>query len=187
MKKSLLINSIFGFLIQISIAAFLIFVLHFLKIEFIGRYLGPVGLLFILLSFLYSLRKRKIIHGGSMKNYLLFHEVMTWLGALLILVHSGIHFNAIIPWLATAAMLANITSGFAGRFHFEEASRELEVSKKVLMKKGLNDEDAENKLWGASLHAQVMEKWHAIHLPITSIFAGLLVFHVIVVLMYGAF
>ena len=38
------------------------------------------------------------------------HELLAWLGSLLVLVlvHAGVHFNAIHGWLAVWAMLINV-------------------------------------------------------------------------------
>ncbi len=51
--------------------------------------LGIPGTLLILFSFLYSMRKRKLIQVGRPKTLLRLHEVLTWAGALMILVHAG--------------------------------------------------------------------------------------------------
>ena len=44
--------------------------LHAIGLDHVGRYLGPVGTMLIVLSFVYSLRKRKIIASGSPRTYL---------------------------------------------------------------------------------------------------------------------
>jgi hypothetical protein len=44
----------------------------------------------------YSLRKRKLIRSGQ---------------PVMLLVHAGIHFNSILAWLATVAMIINVVSG----------------------------------------------------------------------------
>jgi hypothetical protein len=50
---------------------------------------------------------------------------MAWLGSLLVLVHAGIHFNALLGWMAVAAMLINVASGLTGKFLVERARRKL--------------------------------------------------------------
>jgi hypothetical protein len=79
--------------------------LHVFNLVWIGRYLGIPGVLLILGSFGYSLRKRKLIGAGKPVQLLRWHEGMAWAGSLLVLVHAGIHFNAILGWLAVLAML----------------------------------------------------------------------------------
>lgn len=51
------------------------------------------------------MRKRKLIAIGKPKALLTLHETFTWLGALMILVHAGVHVYAILPWLELAAMM----------------------------------------------------------------------------------
>ena len=46
---------------------------------------------------------------------------MAWAGSLLVLVHAGIHFNAILGWLAVWAMLINVASGLTGKFLLQRA------------------------------------------------------------------
>jgi len=74
--------------------------LHHFNAVWIGRYLGIPGTLLIIGSFGYSLRKRKLISAGKPVTLLRWHERMAWAGSLLVLVHAGIHFNAILGWLA---------------------------------------------------------------------------------------
>ena len=78
--------------------------LHRLNLVWVGRYLGIAGTLLIIGSLYYSLRKRKYIQTGDPKTLLTLHEFSAWLGSLMVLIHAGIHFNAILPWLATVAM-----------------------------------------------------------------------------------
>jgi hypothetical protein len=74
--------------------------LHLLGAVWIGRWLGIPGTLLILASLAYSMRKRKLIRWGQPVKLLRWHEYMAWAGSLLVLVHAGIHFNAILGWLA---------------------------------------------------------------------------------------
>jgi len=75
------------------------------------------------LSFLYSLPKRKKIHFGKPKTLLTLHEVLAWLGSLMILVHAGIHVYAVLPWLALVAMMVNIISGMTGQYLLARSRR----------------------------------------------------------------
>lgn len=80
-------------------AIILDFVLHYFNIVFIGRYLGYLETFTILISFLYSLKKRKLIRSGTPKGLLDFHEHLALSGAIMILVHAGIHIHSILPWM----------------------------------------------------------------------------------------
>src|SRR5512137_2376613 len=77
------------------------YLLHRMNLVWIGRYLGIPGTLLIIGSLVYSLRKRKYMASGNPKSMLRFHEFSAWLGSLMVLIHAGVHFNAILPWLAT--------------------------------------------------------------------------------------
>ncbi len=109
----------YGLLIVFTLA--IDFILHYFKLVYVGRYLGSIGSLLILLSFIYSLRKRKFITGGSPKQLLLFHEYIAWIGSGLLLVHAGIHFNALLPWLATFVLMLVVALGLVGKFLLKDA------------------------------------------------------------------
>jgi len=113
-------------------------VLRVLALVWLGRYLGIPGAIMIILSFLYSMRKRKMITIGSPKTLLWLHETLTWAGSLLVLVHAGIHFNAVLPWLAMIFMVINVLSGMVGqrllhrsRQHLNRKGRALSLSRFV--------------------------------------------------------
>ena len=89
--------------------------LHALDLRWVGRWLGIPGTLLIIASTVYSLRKRKLIRRGQPAQLLKWHESLAWLGSLLVLVHAGVHFNAILGWLAVWAMLINVGSGWVLR------------------------------------------------------------------------
>ncbi len=89
-------------------------VLHILDLVWLGRYLGIPGMLLILASFGHSLRKRRTIHSNNPVRLLRLHERIAWMGSVLVLVHAGIHFNALLAWLAVVAMVINIGSGLTG-------------------------------------------------------------------------
>ncbi len=120
MERSLISKKVMPFLLSfialIAATAMIDALLHLSGFTWIGRWLGIPGLLLILLSFLYSMRKRKKIGFGKPKTLLKLHEILTWLGALMILVHAGIHVYNILPWLALVAMMVNIISGMTGQY-----------------------------------------------------------------------
>ncbi len=151
MTRSLLAREVLPFLLALAAlaaAALLIdAVLHLLDAVWIGRYLGIPGMLLIIGSFGYSLRKRKLIRTGSPATLLRLHERMAWAGILLVLVHAGIHFNAILAWLAVWAMLINIGSGLTGKFLLQRARRRLEATRQRLQQKGLAAGEVEDRMY----------------------------------------
>jgi hypothetical protein len=158
--------------------------LHLLGAVWVGRYLGIPGVLLIVGSFAYSLRKRKLIKLGKPVALLRLHERMAWAGSLLVLVHAGIHFNALLGWLAVAAMMINVGSGLTGKFLLERSRRRLTESRQRLHDQGLSDEEVDDRLYWDSLTFDVVKQWRVIHFPITLAFAVLALAHIIAVLLF---
>ncbi len=153
-------------------------ILHLLDLTWIGRWLGIPGVILILLSFLYSLRKRKKISFGKPKTLLALHETMAWVGALMILVHAGIHIYTILPWLALVAMLINIISGMTGKYLLDRSRRFLADKKQHYLQKGLSEEETEKAMFWDATTYDIMKKWRVVHLPITLAFAVLSLTHI---------
>ncbi|MFM2415643.1 MAG: hypothetical protein RL385_366 [Pseudomonadota bacterium] len=158
--------------------------LHLLGAVWVGRYLGIPGVLLIVGSFVYSLRKRKLIKLGKPVALLRLHERMAWAGSLLVLVHAGIHFNALLGWLAVAAMMINVGSGLTGKFLLERSRQRLTESRQRLRDQGLSDEEVDDRLYWDSLTFDVVKQWRVIHFPITLAFAVLALAHIIAVLLF---
>ena len=158
--------------------------LHQFELVWIGRWLGIPGTLLILLSFFYSMRKRKIISFGKPKTLLTLHETLTWLGALMILVHAGIHIYTILPWLALAAMLVNVISGMTGKFLLDRSRRFLAEKKQVYAQQGLADNEIEKRLFWDATAFDLMKQWRVVHLPITLAFAVLGITHILSILLF---
>ena len=148
----------------------------------IGRYLGIPGVLLILGSFGHSLRKRGVIQGGNPVLLLRLHEWLAWAGSLLILVHAGIHFNAVLAWLAVGAMLVNILSGLTGKYLLRRAQTWLKAARADLKAEGVSDAEIKTRLHHDSLTVDVVKQWRKIHLPISLAFAVLALAHVIAIL-----
>lgn len=158
--------------------------LHRLQLVWVGRWLGIPGTLLILLSFLYSMRKRRIISFGKPKMLLNLHETLTWLGALMILVHAGIHSYTILPWLALVAMLVNVISGMTGRFLLDRSRRFLTARKEGYSRQGASAEEIEKRLFWDATALDLMKQWRAVHLPITLAFAVLGISHIFSILLF---
>jgi len=158
--------------------------LHLFDLVWVGRYLGIPGVIFILLSFVYSLRKRKKITFSNPKRLLQLHIALTWTGSLMILVHAGIHMYALLPWLALLAMLLNVVSGMTGMYLMGRSRRFLESKKEHYRQQGLDDEAVERKLFRDSTTYGLMKKWREVHLPITLLFGVLAVAHIASVFLF---
>jgi len=158
--------------------------LHQFDLVWIGRWLGIPGTLLILLSFLYSMRKRKLISFGKPKILLILHETLTWIGALMILVHAGIHIYTILPWLALFAMLVNVISGMTGKYLLDRSRRFMAEKRQAYLTEGLSEEEVEKRLFWDAITFDLMKKWRAVHLPITLAFAVLGLAHILSIFLF---
>jgi len=159
-------------------------VLHLFDAVWIGRYLGIPGTLMIIASTAYSARKRRLIRRGHPARLLRLHEYLAWLGSLLVLVHAGIHFNAILGWLAVWAMLVNVGSGLTGKFLLERSRRRLEEARRRLRERGMPEEELEDRLYWDSLTFDVFKQWRVVHLPITLAFSVLATAHIVAIFLF---
>ncbi|MCF6283517.1 MAG: hypothetical protein L3J28_15170 [Candidatus Polarisedimenticolaceae bacterium] len=188
MERSLISKKVMPFLLMfialIVTTAILDAALHLLDLTWIGRWLGIPGVLLIMLSFLYSMRKRKKISFGKPKTLLKLHEVLTWTGALMVLVHAGIHVYAILPWLALVAMMVNIISGMTGQYLLDQSRRYIAEKKAHQAEQGLVGDEAERALFWDAVTLDTMKKWRAVHFPITLMFVVLGTTHIFSILLY---
>ena len=104
---------------------------------------------------------------------------------LLVLVHAGVHFNAILPWLAVWAMLINVASGLTGKFLLQRSRKRLEAARARMQVQGLASEEVQEKLYWDSLSFDAVKQWRLVHYPITLAFAVLAVEHILSVLFWG--
>jgi hypothetical protein len=167
-----------------AVALLLDALLHIFNVVWVGRYLGIPGTLLIIGSFGYSLRKRKLIKSGQPAQLLRRHEYMAWAGSLLILVHSGIHFNAILGWLAVFAMLVNIASGLTGKFLLNRSRKRMDDARQRLRAQGLTPAQLEEQLYWDSLTFDVVKKWRVVHYPITLAFTVLALGHIVSIFLF---
>lgn len=158
--------------------------LHVFDAVWIGRYLGIPGTLLIIGSFGYSLRKRKLIATGNPATLLRWHERMAWAGSLLVLVHAGIHFNAILGWLAVWAMLLNVASGLTGKFLLQRSRKRLEEARQRMRVRGIVEADMNERLYWDSLTFDAVQQWRVVHYPITLAFSVLAVAHIVAVFLF---
>ncbi len=188
MNKSLFNHEVLPFLLLFSALVILTlvgdYILHLFDLVWIGRYLGIPGTILILLSLIYSLRKRKMIDTGSPRSLLRMHEIFTWLGALMVLVHAGVHFNAVLPWLALGAMIINVISGMVGRYLLTRSRRHLQERQERFNMHGLSKTETEKELFWDSVAFDLMAKWRVVHIPISLAFAVLALGHIVSIFMF---
>jgi len=158
--------------------------LHQTGVTWIERYSGILGTLLILLSFAYSLRKKKIFPFGKPKTFLRMHEYLAWTGSLMVLVHGGIHFNGILAWVAVAAMVVAVISGLVGKYLLKQSMNTLSARKDAYSDAGLSEEEIEKRIFWDSLTVNVMKKWKTAHRPITIVFGITAVLHIVTILLF---
>ncbi|HRD54052.1 MAG TPA: hypothetical protein PKY96_15540 [Flavobacteriales bacterium] len=189
MRSPLLIKHVLPFAamyaMMIAAAILLDRGLHAMQWGHVGRHLGLVGTVVIALSFVYSLRKRKIIPTGSPRTYLTVHEYLAWAGSVMILVHAGIHFNARLPWLATYMLLIAVASGLVGKYLLKKSGDALETRRQELTTTGSTPQEVDRELFFDAVTVKAMEKWRVVHLPIAFTLGFFTLLHILTVLMFG--
>jgi hypothetical protein len=162
------------------------YLLHRMNLVWVGRYLGIPGTLLIIGSLIYSLRKRKYITTGNPKFLLSLHEFSAWLGSLMVLIHAGIHFNAILPWLATVAMGVNVISGMVGKLLLGRSRQHVLEQREHFQLRGLSKSEVEQAVFWDSVTLNAMTQWRKVHIPIFIAFAVLALGHIVsIVLFWG--
>lgn len=189
MKNSIILKDVFPFIFWFSTmiftTIFLDLILHFFNIIFIGRYLGYLGTFTILISFLYSLKKRKLISFGVPKVLLDYHEYLALAGSIMILVHAGIHIHSILPWLAVFILIINVASGLVGKYIVKQANQTIRTRKGLLKDSGFSDEEISKEVFWDTITMDAMKKWRKIHLPITYLLGLFSLIHIISVILFN--
>jgi len=159
-------------------------ILHMLGLAWVGRYLGILGTILIMVSLIYSLRKRKYFNTGNLKTMLTLHEFGTWIGSSLVLIHAGVHFNAILPWLATVAMGVNAVSGMVGKVLLDRSRRHVQGQRKQFQLRGMSRPDVEQAVFWDAVTLDAMNKWRKVHIPIFVVFAVLALGHIVSIFLF---
>jgi hypothetical protein len=160
------------------------YALHRLNLVWVGRYLGIPGTLLIIGSLYYSARKRKWVTNGDPKSLLKMHEFGTWLGSLMVLIHAGIHFNAILPWLATIAMGVNVISGMVGKMLLKQSRQHVQGERERFQLRGLSKSEVEQAVFWDSVALGAMAQWRKVHIPIFIVFAVLALGHIFSIFLF---
>jgi hypothetical protein len=188
MTGSLLRREVLPFLLSFVLLALTALLadaaLHVFNIVWVGRWLGIPGMVMILASGAYSARKRKWIASGRPSVLLRWHEGLAWAGSLLVLVHAGIHFNAILGWLAVWAMLINVGSGLTGKYLLQRSRARLDATRVRVTQEGLTAPQIEERMYWDSLTFDVVKQWRRVHFPITLAFGVLALAHIVAVCLF---
>ena len=160
------------------------FVLHRYNLVWVGRYMGIPGTLLIIGSLYYSARKRKWVTTGNPKSLLAMHEFGTWLGSLMVLIHAGIHFNAILPWLATVAMGVNVISGMVGKMLLSRSRQHVLGERERFQLRGLSKTEVEKAVFWDAVALGAMAQWRKVHIPIFIVFAVLALGHIVSIFLF---
>lgn len=149
---------------------------------------GIFGTILVILSFGYSMRKRKkLFKTGGMKGWLRAHEWLAILGTVIIFVHTGTHFHGIVAIITLVFMFIAFISGLIGRYVYENVRAELKLKREGLKKDGLSNKEIEEGLTGLATASEALSKWRLYHMPVISILGVMVVYHAIAALYYGGF
>ncbi|MEI6757299.1 MAG: hypothetical protein FDX18_06930 [Chlorobium sp.] len=173
-----------SYLLLIIAAILLDYIFHVAHLAWIGRYLGVPGTAFIVFSFAYSARKKKVIRGGALSFFLRLHCNAGWVGTLMILVHSGIHFNALLPWAASALMMVVTASGHVGQYLLKKVREEVKQKMKQLGVNPSSVDDPEQQRYWDTLTVKTLEKWRHVHMPMVSLLVALCLIHILSILFF---
>ena len=182
MKHSLWRGHILPFILLLGMLALAAlagdYLFHWFKLVWVGRYLGILGTLLIIGSLFYSLRKRKYVSTNNPKLMLRMHEFSAWLGSLMVLIHAGVHFNAILPWLATVAMGVNVVSGLVGKMLLQRARQHVQGQRDHFQLRGMSKPETEQAIFWDAVTVDAMTRWRKVHIPIFIVFAVLALGHI---------
>ncbi|WP_367154119.1 hypothetical protein [Methylomonas sp. HYX-M1] len=151
----------------------------------IGHVVGWVGFAVILTVFVYSVKKRYGGKAGWPKGWFLVHQVAGIVGPILIVIHAGPHFHALVPTLALLAMGVVTVSGLIGVAVHRKAISLLNAQRKELISQGLSQEDIEDRLFDLASDEETFRIWQIIHVPMVMIFLVLVITHVLGALYLG--
>jgi hypothetical protein len=150
-----------------------------------GHIVGWVGLALILTVFVYSVKKRHPGKSGWPKGWFLVHQVAGTVGPLLIVIHAGPHFHALVPSLALVAMIIVTVSGLIGVAVHRKVRSLLNTQREELLAQGFADKDVEESLFDLASQEETFRVWQIIHVPMVMIFLVLVIAHIAGALYFG--
>lgn len=143
-----------------------------------GHGVGWAGLAITVLVFVYPLRKRASPSRRWPRGWFRVHMVAGVLGPLLIFIHSGAHYHAVVPILAMGSMVLVVVSGIVGQLVHAVSLRALNEQRHQLQHQGLSEDDVDAQLHGMASQEEAFRLWQAIHAPMTLMFLVFTVLHV---------
>ncbi len=184
---------------RISMLIITVFMVIFISIEIeklldsyeIGEhklYTGIAGMLIIILSFMYSARRRKIfIKNGSLKTWLYVHEWLSILGTLIIFVHTGTHFHAAVPIVTLVLMFIAFISGLIGKYVHDTVKKELKQKKSELINAGLSEIEIDESLSRLTMTSTMLLRWRDFHMPLILVLTVMTVYHILSAMYFRGF
>lgn len=150
--------------------------------------IGNLGSLMVLVSFVYSLRKRKILlKNGNIQSWLKGHEVLAIAGTVLIFIHAGFHTHAAVPIITLILLFISFVSGLIGRYVYESERERLKGMREWIRGKGMGANEIEETLQPLLEANKKMLRWRSFHIPLISALLLFVVFHIVSALYYGGF
>jgi hypothetical protein len=150
-----------------------------------GHLVGWAGFAVTLLVFVYPYQKRRGPKTAWPKGWFWVHQVAGVIGPVLILVHAGPHFHALVPLLALLAMAVVVVSGVVGVAAHRKAVRLLREERGQLLGQGLSAEAVEDRLYELAAGEEAFRVWQIIHTPMVAVFVVLATAHVAGALYFG--
>ena len=102
----------------------------------------------------------------------------------MVLIHSGIYINAVLPWLATAAMSAIVVSGLVGKILLKQSQQHVKDKRGFFEQQGRSQVDIERAMYWDALALKAMMQWRKVHIPIFLIFATLALGHIFSIFLF---
>lgn len=147
-----------------------------------GHLLGWVGLVVMLPVFLYPLKKRyapEAPRRGWLQPWFRIHLIAGIVGPIVILIHAGAHFHALVPVLALIALALVTVSGIVGQLLHSLAVRQLNQEWRELHNQGLSEGAVQERLAERAAQEEAFRFWQLVHAPMTIPFVALTLLHII--------
>lgn len=176
----------------LAMVAFWAIVVAFLAGSFFSdtarHVLGYAGFGLIMAAQIYFLRKKHAALAvlGTIKAWFGRHQILTMVGALLVVMHSG---GGEMPrgmaLVSIVLMLVTVISGMVGSYIHGQALRARAQLRAELKQKGLSASEVEDELVMLSFSEAAFRDWKKIHHPITMGFFIATMIHIAAMIFLG--